>query len=226
MKLRRLWIISLRMLGACALVLACTGGDAWAQVTWKLAPGRTNIQFKVKHFVLMNVEGRFKNYQGTVVTSDLKDFSDAEVHASIPVRSVYTGNSDRDSHLLQKVFFYEEKYPEIHFRSKQVRKLGEDKYLMQGALTIRGVSRPIELEVTRTGFKAYDDGTVRSNFRAIGKLNRYDFGLKWNDLTETGGMVVDEMVQIVLDVGLVKQAEDSQPMDPIPATIASASALQ
>lgn len=178
---------------------------AAAQVTWELAPGRTNIQFKVKHFVLMNVEGRFKSSRGTVVTSDLNDFSGAQVEASIPVSSIYTGNSDRDSHLLQKVFFYADQFPEINFRSVSVKKKKTgDLYTMKGMLTIRGVSRPIELEVTRTGFKKLKSGKVRSSFRAVGSLNRYDFGLRWNDTTEVGGMVVDEVVQIVMDVGLIK----------------------
>ena len=185
-------------------ILICSIQSAAAQVTWELAPGRTNIQFKVKHFVLMNVEGRFKNSRGTVVTSDLKDFSDAKVEATIPVGSIYTGNSDRDSHLLQKVFFHAAQFPEITFRSVSVKKKTEDLYVMKGLLTIRGVTKPIDLEVKRTGFKELKNGKIRSSFKAVGALNRYDFGLRWNDMTETGGMVVDEVVKIVLDVGLVK----------------------
>lgn len=178
--------------------------SALAEVNWKVSPARTNIKFKVKHFVLMEVEGKFKNAQGLVTTSGEQDFSNAHVQASIPVSTVNTGNIDRDTHLKQDVFFNANQYPEMTFKSSRVIKKSGNEYSMVGSLTIRGVTRPVIFDVVSEGVNKSNDGKLRSKFVATATVNRYDYGLKWNELTEAGAMVVGEKVDIIMDVTLEK----------------------
>lgn len=182
--------------------------NAQADTVWKLASGRSNISFSVKHFVLLSVKGRFRQYEGTVVTPDNGDFSAAKVDVSIPVESIYTGNTDRDSHLKQAEFFDSEKFPNMRFQSTKVVANNDGTYDLSGQLTIRKISKPVTLKVNPTGEKLLPNGSKRLDFVASGKINRYDFGLRWNELTETGGMVVDENVTISLDVSLTNSAPE------------------
>jgi polyisoprenoid-binding protein YceI len=175
-----------------------------SKVYWKIVPARTNISFTVKHFVLMKVEGKFKNAEGTVVTVSDGNFSNAEVEAQIPVHTIYTGNLDRDEHLKQDDFFNADQFPVMLFKSRKVLKKSEGVYEMHGDLTIREVNKPIVLTVTHSGERVSNDGTVRSKFIAKGVINRYDYGLTWNELTEAGSMVVGKHVNIILDVTLEK----------------------
>jgi polyisoprenoid-binding protein YceI len=193
-------------LQACAIFLSIAlCQSAFADVTWKVAPGRSSVKFAVKHFVMMNVKGKFKSYEGTVITPSRSDFSGAQVQAKIPVGSISTGNSDRDDHLLQSEFFDASQFPDMTFNSTSVTQASDGTYRMKGEITIKDVIRPIEFRVVHTGIKTLPDGTVRSNFKATSSLNRYDFGLRWNQLTETGGVVVDELVKITLNVALIEE---------------------
>ncbi len=189
--------------------------EAQAETTWKLASGRSNISFSVKHFVLLSVKGRFRQYEGTVVTPDSGDFSSAKVDVSIPVESIYTGNTDRDSHLKQAEFFDSEHFPNMRFQSTKVVANGDGTYSLTGLLTIRKVSKTVTLKVNPTGEKILADGSKRLDFIASGKVYRYDFGLRWNELTETGGMVVDENVAISLEVSLTNAAQTKAADDTI-----------
>jgi len=194
----------LAMLTAFAVTTLSTNA-ALAAVTWEIAPGRTSIEFKVKHFLMLNVKGKFKKFSGKVITKSGMDFEDAQVEATIPVSSVFTGNQDRDAHLLENDFFNAAKFPEMKFKSTNVVKTAKDKWKMRGTLTIRNVAQPVELEVKHIGDKKLANGKICCNFRATGSLNRYNFGLKWNEITETGGLAVSETVQIAMNVALVRQ---------------------
>ena len=202
----------LSLTGALA-VLICAAlvrpHTAQAEVVWKLAPARSSIQFTVSHFVLMEVTGKFRASEAVVVTPSLEDFSNAKVQATIPISSIYTGNSDRDTHLKKEEFFFVDKYPAMVFQSTKVVKRKDGNYEMYGELTIRGVTRPITFQVEHVAHKLSNSGKARSKFKAVGKLNRYDYGLKWNDLTEAGAMVVGEEVEIEMDVALVQEGEQS-----------------
>ena len=180
--------------------------SAIAEVTWELAPGRTSVEFNVKHFLLLNVHGRFKRVSGRIVTPDDGDFSKASVEANIPVKSIYTGNKDRDAHLVEEVFFHAEKYPEMKFKSTAITKTAKGKFRMDGMISIRGVTQPIEFLVEHTGDRQLANGKKCCHFKATAVLNRYDFGLRWNELTEAGSIAVDEMVEIVMDVALVQSS--------------------
>ncbi|MBP9838174.1 MAG: YceI family protein [Proteobacteria bacterium] len=194
-----------KILGLALLSTIVVSNFALADVNWKVSPSRTTVKFKVKHFVLMEVEGRFKNPEGLVTTANEEDFSHAYVEARVPVGTISTGNTDRDTHLRQEVFFNSEKFPEMVFKSKNIVAKGSDEFAMEGNLTIRGVTKPVSFIVTFTGLKQSGDGKVRSKFVAKGAVNRYDFGLKWNELTEAGGMVVGDTVDIEMDVTLEKE---------------------
>ena len=180
--------------------------SAFADVNWEFAPGRTSVEFNVKHFLLLNVNGKFKRFSGRVVTPDDGDFSKASVEANIPVKSINTGNKDRDAHLVEEVFFHAEKYPEMKFKSTSVTKTGKGKFRMDGMISIRGVTQPIQFLVEHTGDRQLANGKKCCHFKATALLNRYDFGLRWNELTEAGSIAVDEMVEIVMNVALVQSS--------------------
>lgn len=171
---------------------------------WEIVSSRTHITFKVKHFVLMEVEGKLRGARGVVETSGVRNFSNAKLVVEIPVATINTGNEDRDIHLKTKDFFNVEKYPLMKFQSLKVTKIEEESYELSGTLTIRDVSKPITLLVKQVESKTNSKGNIISKFIATGSLNRYDYGLSWNELTETGSMVVGKDVQLELNVTLEK----------------------
>ena len=172
--------------------------------TWSIASGRSSIKFKVQHLLLFEVEGRFKRFYGKVITKN-QDFSIVQIESYIPVKSIYTGNEDRDAHLQQEDFFYGDEFPEISFKSNSITTTGEKTFKIKGYLTMRGVTKPIELEAEYGGQKVISNGDTCADFTVSGVLNRSDYGLKWNSLTEAGGALVGETVEITLKVRLVKE---------------------
>jgi polyisoprenoid-binding protein YceI len=182
-----------------------------AEVAWKVSPARTKVSFKVNHFVLMEVEGKFRDPEGQLTAKNDTDFSGASLEARIPVTTIDTGNEDRDSHLKQAVFFDAAKYPEMKFKSKSIIKKSDTDYVMEGSLTIKDITLPVSFKVESMGETVSKNGVVRSKFIAKGTVDRYKYGLKWNELTEAGAMVVGENVDIEMDVTLEK----------MPSTLAS-----
>ena len=180
------------------------GEEVSGLTTWSIVPGRSSIKFKVQHLLLFEVEGKFKNVYGKVITQN-KDFSIVRIESHIPVNSIYTGNQDRDAHLLEEDFFYVDQFPEISFKSYSITKTGKQTFKIKGHLTIRGVTKPIELEAECSGKKVISNGMICANFTASGMLSRFDYGLKWNSFTEAGGALVGEMVEIILKIRLVKE---------------------
>ena len=176
---------------------------AAAQTTWQLAPGRTSIEFKVKHLVIMEIKGKFKEFSGSIVTAS-EDFSSATAKVSIPVKSIHTGNRDRDTHLLGDDFFCADEHSQITFKSTAFTKTRDDIYMIGGELTIRGVTQPIELRAEYSGQKEISGGRTRADFTATGSLNRFDYGLRWNEVSEAGRVLVGETVNLVLNLVLIK----------------------
>ncbi len=169
--------------------------------TWNIQRGRSDVSFSVKHAIFLQVIGEFKEFSGTVECPE-GDFSRGRIDVSIDVGSIYTGHPDRDLHLRQEEFFFEDRFPEIRYFSRAVEHVGGNRYEITGDLTIRGVTREVKLDAELTSRRSTPKGD-RADFLATGKLNRYDFGLRWNDLVETGGMLVAEEVQLKLDVALL-----------------------
>jgi polyisoprenoid-binding protein YceI len=173
--------------------------------SWNLDTVHSGINFTVRHMVVSKVRGRFAKFGGSVAL-DERDVTRSAVEATIDASSIDTGTGQRDDHLRSADFFDVERFPEIRFRSTQIEKLGEDRYRLTGDLTIRDVTRPISLEAEYGGRGKDPWGNERVGFTAKGALDRKDFGLKWNQVLETGGVLVSDRVEIELEVQAVRAA--------------------
>lgn len=172
--------------------------------TWKIDGLHSEIEFKVKHLMITNVTGYFGEYDATL-TSDKDDFTDAKVSFEANVNSVSTKNSQRDEHLKSPDFFDAANHPKITFTSTDVKKKDAETFILKGDLTIRGTSRPVELNVEYTGLTVDPYGQTKAGFELTGKINRKDFGLTWSATTEAGGLVVSDDVRLILAVQMIKQ---------------------
>ncbi|MEP0545338.1 MAG: YceI family protein [Rhodothermales bacterium] len=177
---------------------------AWSQTTWRIAQGPSTVGFKVQHFYFTHVDGVFRSFNGTVVRSG-DDFEGAQINASISVASVYTGIPARDEELMQPFFFDAEQHPDLLFESTSFEHVGDSTYVITGMLTIRGVTKPIELHAVRHDERIIRDGKRRVDFLATGRLDRFDFGLEWNKVAEFGNAIVGKMIDITLDVVLIEE---------------------
>lgn len=173
-------------------------------VTWKADRERSSVKFSVNHLVISKVEGIFKNFEGDIQNAG-PDFADAAINFTVDVFSINTGDGPRDNHLKSNDFFNAEKYPVMTFKSSSLTKVTSGKYLLAGNLTIRDVTRQIKLNVAYSGTTKDAAGRQRATFKANTYLNRFDYNLKWDKLTEAGGMVVDKMVNIELKLEFVQQ---------------------
>lgn len=173
--------------------------------TWKIDPAHSEIEFKVKHLMITNVTGHFGQYDATV-TASKDDFSDASITFEADVNSVSTKNSQRDEHLKSADFFDAANHPKISFKSTEVKKKDAETFVLKGDLTIRGTTRPVELNVEYAGITVDPWGQTKAGFELTGKINRKDFGLTWSATTEAGGLVVSDDVRLALAVQLIKQA--------------------
>ena len=172
--------------------------------TWQVDPAHTHVEFAVKHLMIATVRGRFSDITGTVIVPD-DDFSRAQVEATVGVASVDTREPQRDTHLKSPDFFEVDKYPTMTFRSRRVEHASRDTngYRLIGDLTLHGVTKEVALDVTLEGTAKDPYGNTRAGFSATGKLSRKDFGLGWNQLLETGGVVVGDEVKISIDSQVV-----------------------
>jgi len=171
---------------------------------WVIDPAHTEIQFKVKHLVISTVTGSFEKFEGSMQTTE-EDFSDAEVLFTADVNSVNTNMPDRDAHLKSAEFFDGANHPKLTFRSKKIMKQKSNVYELTGDLTLKGITREIILDVSFGGIMKDPYGNIKAGFQITGKLNRMDFDLKWNVVTEAGGLVVSEDVTIIVNAELIKQ---------------------
>jgi polyisoprenoid-binding protein YceI len=169
---------------------------------WNLDTTHTEVQFKVKHLVIATVTGFFKKFSGSV-ESETEDFDGAKVSFSLDVNSIDTNQADRDGHLKSPDFFAAEQYPSADFTGTLKKESGND-YKLDGALTIRGTTKAVVLDVEFGGTMVDPWGNTKAGFEINGKINRKDFGLNWNALTEAGGMVVSEDVKIHINAELAK----------------------
>lgn len=178
--------------------------SAAAQTAWVLDNTHSNVKFSVSHLVISDVEGSFKAYSGSLKSPD-QDFSDASVEFAIDVASVSTDNDMRDKHLKSDDFFNAEKYPKMTFKSTSWKKIDDKQFVLEGDLTIRDVTRKVTFTVTGGGTIQDPWGNTKAGFKATSTINRFDFGLKFNALTDAGNAVVGKMVSIVLNLEFAKQ---------------------
>lgn len=187
-----------------ALTIAFCTVALRAQSVWKVDPAHSTLGFSVAHLVVSETEGRFRVYEGTI-ESKKEDFTDARIVFTVDAKSIDTGNEKRDDHLRSEDFFHVEKFPHLTFRSISFKKVSGNKYVLEGDLTIRDVTKRVKFDVTYNGQTKSPWGQTVAGFKATSVINRTDFGLKWNKALETGGWVVGEDVYINLKLEFVKQ---------------------
>jgi len=163
--------------------------------TWKIDPAHSEINFKVKHLVVSTVTGHFSKFDASIETNK-EDFSDAKINFEADINSIDTKNEQRDAHLKSADFFEADKHPKMSFVSKSVKRISDHEMQVIGNLSLRGITKEITLDVIYNGTVAGFGGTEVAGFEVRGKVNRFDFGLQWNALTEAGGVVVSNEVKI------------------------------
>lgn len=181
-----------------------TVNESVTSTIWTLDPAHSRLEFSAKHMVISSVKGHFNSYNVNVRTYG-DDFKTAEIDVIIDAGSIDTGNSDRDNHLKSDNFFNAEQYPAITFRGSSVRQVDEEHYVVLGYLTIRGISKPVDLHVEYGGRVNDPWGNLRTGFSLSGSIDRFDYDLKWNALMDTGGAIVGKTIKINADIELVKQ---------------------
>jgi len=172
---------------------------------WVIDPMHSEIQFKVKHLVISTVSGFFKSFEGSLET-EKEDFEDSSISFSLDIDSIDTNQSQRDEHLKSADFFDAAQFPHITFKSTSFKKTGDDEFELVGDLTIKGVTKSVKLAAEYGGSTDDFYGNTKAGFEVTGKINRKDFGLAWEGVTEAGSIVVGEDIKLTMNVQFAKQA--------------------
>jgi polyisoprenoid-binding protein YceI len=172
---------------------------------WTIDPVHSEIEFKVRHLLISNITGRFRSFHASLESSK-DDFTDAQITFEAETNSVTTGNDMRDGQLRGDDFFNAEKFPYLRFVSKDVKKVSDNKYKLTGDISIRDVTKPIVLDVTYNGQMLDSQKNTKAGFEITGRLNRKEFGLKWNGITDTGTIVASDEVDLDLNIQMKKVA--------------------
>jgi len=190
-----------------ALAFVFLASPLYAQATeWQIDPDHTAVQFAVSHMRTSTVRGRFNKTAGTVKW-DGRDFSSASVEIVTDVASIDTGVPQRDAHLRTADFMLVEKYPTITFKSVKIEPAGPGRLRMTGNLTIRGVTKPVVLDIAGPSEPVKGpDGAIHVGASATTTIDRRDFGLRWNRVLEAGGLLVGFQVAITIDIEIVNRA--------------------
>jgi polyisoprenoid-binding protein YceI len=170
---------------------------------WTLDMSHSEIGFSVRHAGISKVRGRFTDASAEARIGG--SLAEASLHATVKTASFDSGDANRDGHVKGPDFFDVETFPEMTFRATSVEGDGED-YTLTGDLTIRGITKPIELEVEFTGVAVDPFGATRAGFSAEAEISRKEFGLTWNAALEAGGLLVSDKVKINVEAALVKQS--------------------
>lgn len=170
--------------------------------TYKIDPTHSEVSFKIKHLMISTVTGIFTSFDGEI-EADKENLSDAKFNFSAEINSINTNNEQRDGHLKSPDFFDAANYPKLTFESTSFTKKGDD-YKLQGNLTLRGVTKPIKLEVEYAGKMLDPYGNEKHGFEFKGKISRKEFGLTWNGVTESGGIVVSDEVKLLVNAQFAK----------------------
>jgi len=175
--------------------------------TWNIDPNHSSIGFSARHMVFAKVRGRFARWSGTF-RLDEEDLTRSAVEVEIDAASIDTGVADRDAHLRSPDFFDVARFPKLRFASKKVEKSGDGHYRISGDLTIRDVTRQVVLQAEYGGQAKDPWGNQRVGFTATASIERGDFGLKWNQVLEAGGVLVGERIDVEIELQAVKAAAD------------------
>ncbi len=173
--------------------------------TYILDPMHSEVTFKVKHLMITNVTGSFQNFSATM-TAASEDFSDAAINFEADIASISTGNEQRDTHLKSEEFFDATAFPTMHFVSTALAPKAGGNYSLTGNLTLKGITKPVTLDVDFGGTMTDFYGQFKAGFEISGTINRSEFGLTWSAVTEAGGVVVSDEVKLHMAVQMIKQA--------------------
>lgn len=176
-----------------------------SNIKWVLDPTHSEIFFKVKHLMITNVKGTFGTFDARI---EGEDFTKSPIAVNIEVNSISTNNADRDAHLKSGDFFEADQYPQMNFVSRSFESKGGDDYKLSGDLTIKGITKPVTLDVEFGGTNKDPWGNEKAGFEVKGKFNRSEFGLNWNSALETGGVLVSDEVKLEASVQFVKQTTE------------------
>ncbi len=194
-----------RVLSTLFIALTMAAG-ALAQSTWTVDIVHSTVSFSVTYLSISEVDGSFKAYSGTLQSST-NDFADAAIEFSIDVNSINTDNGMRDKHLKSDDFFNAEKYPLMSFKSTAWKKIEGKNYLLEGELTIRDVTKPVKFNVAHGGTVKDGRGNLKAGFKATTVINRFDYNLKWNAVTEAGGVTVGKDVTVTLNLQFAQKKQ-------------------
>jgi len=170
--------------------------------TWQLDPTHSELGFKVKHLMITNIKGEFRNFSAEI---DGEDFSKATISATIDTSSIFTNEDNRDAHLKNADFFDVDSFKEMTFKGSSLNKIDDENYQLSGMLTIKDISKEIILGVEYGGTSTDPWGNEKMGFSINGKINRSDYGLNFNAPLETGGFLLGEEVKISADLQFVKK---------------------
>ncbi len=177
--------------------------ESQSQTSWTVDNSHSQVMFTVSHLVISEVTGSFKSFSGSISATQ-SDFTDAKIEFTVDINSINTDNEMRDNHLKGEDFFNAGKYPSMVFKGKSFKKINGNKYQLSGDLTIRDVTKPIVLDVVYSGTVKDPYGNIKAGFKIKGTVSRFDYNLKWNALTEAGGAVVGEDVEITCNLELTQ----------------------
>jgi polyisoprenoid-binding protein YceI len=171
-------------------------------MSWSIDSAHSHVGFSVRHMMVSTVRGQFKSYSGTLQL-DAKDFTRSQFAGEIDVASIDTANADRDNHLRTNDFFDATNHPKITFKSGRIEAKSAGEYVVHGDITIRGVTKPIALDVEFHGTSKNPYGKTVAGFSAHGTLDRKDFGVSYNSVLETGGVALAEKVKVEVELEAV-----------------------
>jgi len=167
-------------------------------------PAHSKVQFSVRHMMITQVPGQFRTFSG-FIELDEKDLTRSKAQGTIEVKSIDTNNEKRDAHLRSPDFFDADRYPQISFRTTRIIPLGDNRYKVFGELTIKNVTKEVELEVEYYGKIVDPMKKERIGFHAEGKINRKEFNILWDKRMDNGGLVVGDEVKIILDIEAIRE---------------------
>jgi polyisoprenoid-binding protein YceI len=171
--------------------------------TWRVDPAHSSAAFEVKHMAFATVRGQFREFDGTLEAAE-DDPSNSRIQGSAKVASIDTGNAERDAHLRSPDFFDAERYPEIRYESTAIEHVEGGTYRVTGDLTIKDVTRSVEMTATVEGAGTDPWGNERVGIAVRGTVDRRDFGLTWQQRLASGGLLVGEQVKVLLDISAVR----------------------
>jgi polyisoprenoid-binding protein YceI len=171
--------------------------------TWRVDPVHSSAAFEVKHMMIATVRGHFREFDGTLEAAE-EDPSYSRVRGSAKVASIDTGNAERDAHLRSPDFFDAERYPEITYESTRIEHVEGGTYRVTGELTIKDVTREVEMTASVEGVAEDPWGNDRVGIAVRGTIDRADFGLTWQQKLASGGLLVGEQVRVMLDISAVR----------------------